>query len=75
MTSFYDIKIDKDKKVHITMTLTSPACPVAGTLPRDVSRRVKAIPEVKNANVEVTFDPPWDTEKMSEAAKFELGMI
>mgnify|MGYP002625308566 CR=1 FL=1 len=71
----YEINIDKTNNVHIVMTLTSPSCPVAGTLPRDVHRRIRAIEGVGRCRVEVTFDPPWNPEKMSEAAKFELGML
>jgi FeS assembly SUF system protein len=75
MGLIYDIQIDDQKNVIIIMTLTSPACPVAGTLPRDVQRRVAAIKGVKTARVEVTFEPPWTAEKMSEAARYELGML
>ena len=60
--------------LHIKMTLTSPACPVAETLPVDVENKLKAIPDVNNAKVEITFDPPWEKEMMSEEAKLELGM-
>lgn len=71
----YDIKIDKKNNVHIIMTLTSPSCPVAGTLPRDIDRRVRAIDGVRSSKVEVTFDPPWTPDYMSEEARFELGML
>ena len=69
----YKIAIDERNEVNITMTLTSPACPVAETLPPDVETKVKTIEEVAAAKVEITFDPPWDKEMMSEAAKLELG--
>ena len=69
----YEVKVDDGHDVFIKMTLTSPACPVAESLPPDVENKIKTIPEVNNAKVEVTFDPPWDREMMSEAAKLELG--
>lgn len=70
----YEINIDAGNDVNIKMTLTSPACPVAETLPVDVELKIKAIPDVNNAKVEITFDPPWEKEMMSEEAKLELGM-
>jgi FeS assembly SUF system protein len=70
----YEIKIDEGNDVHIKMTLTSPACPVAETLPVDVEQKIKQIPDVNNAKVEITFEPPWEKEMMSEEAKLELGM-
>jgi FeS assembly SUF system protein len=70
----YEIRIDDGNDVHIKMTLTSPACPVAETLPVDVEQKIKGIPDVNNAVVEITFDPPWEKEMMSEEAKLELGM-
>ena len=57
------------------MTLTSPNCPVAETLPLEVEEKVKSINEVKDAEVEITFDPPWSNDLMSEEAKLELGML
>lgn len=71
----YDIYIDDDRNAIITMTLTAPACPVAGTMPGDVENRVRSIPELNSVKVELTFDPPWDKNRMSEAAKFQLGML
>lgn len=71
----YDIYIDDDRNAIITMTLTAPACPVAGTMPGDVENRVRSIPELNSVKVELTFDPPWDKSRMSEAAKFQLGML
>jgi metal-sulfur cluster biosynthetic enzyme len=56
------------------MTLTSPACPVAETLPPDVEQKVRDIPDVNTAKVEITFEPPWEKEMMSEEARLELGM-
>ena len=70
----YEIRIDEGNDVNIKMTLTSPACPVAETLPVDVEQKLKGIPDVNNAKVEITFDPPWEKEMMSEEAKLELGM-
>ncbi|MES2765778.1 MAG: SUF system Fe-S cluster assembly protein [Bacteroidota bacterium] len=71
----YGIKINDDRTVDIVMTLTSPACPVAGTLPGDVETKVKMLPGVTDVKVELTFEPPWDKDKMSEVAKFELGFF
>ncbi len=71
----YEIIIDNDANVKIKMTLTSPACPVAGSLPPEVEAKVKSIPEVKNAKVEIVWSPPWDKDMMSEVAKVELGFM
>lgn len=71
----YDVTIDADNVVHIKMTLTAPACPVAGSLPGEVEQRVQAIPEVKSADVELVWEPPWSRDRMSEAALLTLGMI
>ena len=71
----YEIDVKKGGVVNISMTLTSPACPVAGTLPPDVEARVKAIPGVTEAKVEVTWDPPWGPDKMTEAARLQLNMM
>lgn len=70
----YEIKVDEGNDVNVRMTLTSPACPVAETLPIEVEQKIKLLPDVNNAKVEITFDPPWDKEMMSEEAKLELGM-
>ena len=70
----YNIDINEGNDVHVKMTLTSPACPVAETLPPEVELKIKSIPDVNNARVEITFDPPWDKDMMSEEAKMELGM-
>lgn len=70
----YSIDVNEGNDVHIRMTLTSPACPVAETLPPEVELKVKSIPDVNSAKVELTFDPPWDKEMMSEEARMELGM-
>lgn len=71
----YDVFVNEDYDVKILMTLTSPNCPVAETLPLEVEEKVKSINEVKDAEVEITFDPPWSNELMSEEAKLELGML
>jgi FeS assembly SUF system protein len=71
----YEIAIDDETNVKIKMTLTSPACPVAGSLPPEVEGKVKAIPGVKNAKVEVVWSPPWDKDMMSDVAKVELGFM
>jgi FeS assembly SUF system protein len=71
----YEIAIDDKSNVIIKMTLTSPACPVAGSLPPEVEAKVKAIPEVKDARVEIVWSPPWDKDMMSEVAKVELGFM
>jgi FeS assembly SUF system protein len=70
----YEIKIDNEADVNIKMTLTSPACPVAGSLPGEVKLKIKSIPEVKNVNIELVWNPPWDRDMMSDVAKVELGM-
>ncbi len=71
----YDVFVNEDREVKILMTLTTPNCPVAETLPLEVEDKVKSIKLVKDAAVEITFDPPWTQELMSEEAKLELGML
>ena len=71
----YKIDIDPAGACAIDMTLTSPACPVAGTLPPDVEQRVGAVSGITSSKVEVVWDPPWSPERMSEAAKLELDMF
>ena len=71
----YDVEISDDFNVNITMTLTSPNCPVAETLPVEVEDIVKSINQIQNVKVEITFEPPWTKEMMSEEAKLELGML
>jgi FeS assembly SUF system protein len=70
----YGIDTDEAGKVSIAMTLTSPNCPVAGTLPQEVKSKVSEIPGTTDVNVELTWDPPWSMEKMSEAAMLQLGI-
>ena len=70
----YDIIIEKDNNVKINMTLTSPNCPVAESLPKEVNDSIMAIKEVKNVDLNLVWDPPWDKNMMSEAAKLELNL-
>jgi FeS assembly SUF system protein len=71
----YKIDTDAAGNVAVVMTLTSPACPVAGTLPGEVEQRVKSVQGVASAKVDVVWDPPWGPDRMSEAAKLELGFM
>ncbi len=71
----YDIQITQENEVVILMTLTAPNCPEAGGLPLEVEEAVKCIPEVKDSKVLLTFDPPWDRSRMSDIARFELGLF
>ena len=71
----YEVRIDEDKNVEIDMTLTSPNCPVAESLPKDVEEKVASIEDVVSAKVNIVFDPPWDKDMMSEEAKLELGFL
>ncbi len=70
----YNVDIDSENNVQIKMTLTSPGCPVAGTLPGEVEQKVKTVANVKDAKVELVWDPPWDKDKMTEAAKLQLNL-
>ena len=71
----YDVQVSEDAGIHILMTLTSPNCPVAETLPVEVQEKVRSLPDAKEVEVEITFDPPWTKDMMSEAARLELGML
>lgn len=71
----YDVFVNEDSEVKVLMTLTTPNCPVAETLPAEVEQKVASLNEVKSAEVEITFDPPWTQDLMSEEAKLELGML
>ncbi len=71
----YEVKIDENKDVIIEMTLTSPNCPVAESLPKEVEDKVASVEEVNSAKVNIVFDPPWDKDMMSEEAKLELGFL
>ena len=70
----YDLTVDDAGSVAIRMTLTAPNCPVAGTMPGEVERAVRAVPGVSDVKLELTFDPPWSKDRMSEAAKLALGI-
>lgn len=71
----YDVQVSTDGEVHILMTLTTPNCPVAETLPMEVEEKIKSIDGVSKAEVQITFEPSWEKDMMSEEAKFELGML
>jgi FeS assembly SUF system protein len=71
----YKIDVDDDRNIAIDMTLTSPGCPVAGEMPTWVENAVASIPGVGKVSVKVTFDPPWDKDRMSDEAKLALGMF
>jgi FeS assembly SUF system protein len=70
----YGVTVDEGGQVVIRMTLTAPNCPVAGSLPGDVERAVRAVPGVAEVRVELTFDPPWSKDNLSEAAQLALGL-
>ena len=71
----YEVNVDPSNNIHVLMTLTSPSCPVAESLPGEVKTKLKEIIGVNEVEVELTFEPPWTTELMTEAAKLELGML
>ncbi|MEI6574890.1 MAG: SUF system Fe-S cluster assembly protein [Bacteroidota bacterium] len=71
----YNVIVGDDKRVKVRMTLTSPNCPVAESLPIEVKERVKLVAGVRDAEVEIVFDPPWSKEMISEVAMLELGML
>lgn len=71
----YDVQISDDADVKIIMTLTTPNCPVAETLPQEVKDKVAEVENVKSVDLELTFEPSWNKDMMSEEAKFELGML
>ena len=71
----YDVFVNEDNEVKILMTLTTPNFPVAETLPQEVEEKIKSLDDVKTAEVEITFDPPWTKDLMSEEAKLELGFL
>ena len=70
----YNIKVNEDKKVDIEMTLTSPNCPVAESLPNEVKQNILKVAGVKDVDLKLVWDPPWTPDKMSEAAKLELNL-
>lgn len=71
----YGVAVSPEGAVSIRMTLTAPGCPAAQELPAEVERRVGAVPGVSGVTVELTFDPPWDQSRMSEAARLQLGLM
>ena len=71
----YDVAVDEDGDAVVTMTLTTPHCPVAESLPNEVELRVLSVPRVRDAEVKLVWDPPWDPSKMSDEARLELGML
>ena len=71
----YDVLVNDNSEVKIIMTLTTPNCPVADSLPKEVEDKVKSLSEVNDAKVELTFEPPWTRDLMSEEAKLELGFL
>ena len=71
----YDVAISDDGDATITMTLTTPHCPVAESLPNEVELRVLSVPGIRDAVVNLVWDPPWDPSKMSDEARLELGML
>lgn len=71
----YSIKLDDEGSVDIMMTLTSPACPVAESLPGEVREKVKSIEDIKEVNINLVWEPPWNKDMMSEEAKLNLGFL
>lgn len=71
----YEVTIQENNKVHVLMTLTAPACPAAEIIPEEVKQKVEGISYVSETEVELTFDPPWDKDMMSEEAMLELGFL
>lgn len=71
----YDIRVGADRRVWIDMTLTSPNCPSAQSLPHEVQYKARAVPGVSDAHVEIVWEPPWSMEKMSDAARLQLGLL
>jgi hypothetical protein len=71
----YEININDDNELNIQMTLTSPNCPAAETLPAEVEQKTKDVPGIKSVKVEITFEPTWDKDMMSEVAQLELGFM
>ena len=71
----YEVNVAEDYQVEVVMTLTAPNCPVAESMPNEVLEKVKAVEGVKDAHVEMTFEPPWDKDMMSEEAQLDLGFL
>lgn len=75
MGMIYDITVDAEMNAKILMTVTAPNCPVADTLPIEVKTAVECVSQLKSVWVELTFDPPWDPDRLSDEAKLELGLL
>ncbi|MBO4582381.1 MAG: DUF59 domain-containing protein [Bacteroidales bacterium] len=75
MGLIYKVSVDADNHAYILMTLTAPNCPVAESLPEEVKTKVMSVPQIKSAEVEITFEPVWDMDMMSDEAKLELGLL
>ena len=71
----YEVEVTDDEEVIVTMTLTAPNCPVAGSLPLEVENKLKGLPGISDARVDITWEPPWEMSKMSEEAKLQLGLL
>jgi FeS assembly SUF system protein len=71
----YDVDIDSERRVHVQMTLTAPGCPSAQMLPLEVERRVREVDGVADVYVEVVWEPPWSADRMSDAARLQMGML
>jgi FeS assembly SUF system protein len=71
----YEIRLSDDNELGLTMTLTSPNCPAAESLPAEVESKLKQLPEIKSVKLDLTFEPPWDKNMMSEVAQLELGFM
>jgi len=71
----YDVRVDDDSNAEVDMTLTTPNCPVAESLPQEVKQKIELIAGIKKVEVNLLFDPPWDKDMMSEEARFELGFM
>jgi FeS assembly SUF system protein len=75
MGLIYDLKVAPEGAVAIQMTLTSPNCPAAQSLPAEIESKIRAVPGVSDVNIDIVWEPPWDPSKMSEAARLQLGMM
>lgn len=71
----YEVKVSPEGAVDVQMTLTSPHCPAVQSLPAEVEEKIRAVPGVTEAKIDLVWDPPWDQDKMSEAARLQLGMM
>jgi len=71
----YDLQVSEQGEVLVNMTLTSPACPVAGSLPPEVEEKIRRVPGVSSVKVQVVWEPPWTPAKMTEAARLQLGIM